>query len=117
MLVHLRMGLFLAITFSIDRSCTLLVWTIKEACVSSEINGKSIINASALQVQGRHSLNPQLQTYRGVDEKSLAAQSHSPRMELPPLSPGIQARVMEEVEVVETVSRGWSGGTAEETNQ
>lgn len=36
-------------------------------------------------------------------------------MELPPLSPGIQARVMEEVEVVETVSRGWSGGTEEET--
>lgn len=32
-------------------------------------------------------------------------------MELPPLSPGIQARVMEEVEVVETVKRGWSGGT------
>lgn len=32
-------------------------------------------------------------------------------MELPPLSPGIQARVMEEVEVVETVRRGWSGGT------
>lgn len=29
-----------------------------------------------------------------------------PLMELPPLSPGIQARVMEEVEVVETVSRG-----------
>ena len=36
----------------------------------------------------------------------------SPLMELPPLSPGIQARVMEEVEVVETVRRGWSGGTA-----
>lgn len=32
-------------------------------------------------------------------------------MELPPLSPGIQARVMEDVEVVETVRRGWSGGT------
>lgn len=45
---------------------------------------------------------------------SRAAQSHSPLMELPPLSPGIQARVMEEVEVVETVSRGWSGGTEEE---
>lgn len=29
-----------------------------------------------------------------------------PLMELPPLSPGIQARVMEEVEVVETVRRG-----------
>lgn len=34
-----------------------------------------------------------------------------PLIELPPLSPGIQARVMEEVEVVETVRRGWSGGT------
>lgn len=29
-----------------------------------------------------------------------------PLMELPPLSPGIQARVMDEVEVVETVRRG-----------
>lgn len=29
-----------------------------------------------------------------------------PLMELPPLSPGIQARVIEEVEVVETVKRG-----------
>lgn len=37
-----------------------------------------------------------------------------PLIELPPLSPGIQARVMEEVEVVETVRRGWSGGTADE---
>lgn len=37
----------------------------------------------------------------------------SPLMELPPLSPGIHVRVMEEVEVVETVSRGWSGGTEE----
>lgn len=37
-----------------------------------------------------------------------------PLIELPPLSPGIQARVMEEVEVVETVRRGWSGGTEEE---
>lgn len=42
-------------------------------------------------------------------------QGHSPLIELPPLSPGIQARVMEEVDVVETVRRGWSGGTAEET--
>lgn len=50
-----------------------------------------------------------------VDKESLAVQGHSPLMELPPLSPGIQARVMEEVEVVETVRRGWSGGTAEET--
>lgn len=32
-------------------------------------------------------------------------------MELPPLSPGIQAKVIEEVDVVETVKRGWSGGT------
>lgn len=30
----------------------------------------------------------------------------SPRMELPPLSPGIQVRVMEEAEVLETVRRG-----------
>lgn len=37
----------------------------------------------------------------------------SPLIELPPLSPGIQVRVMEEVEVVETVRRGWSGGTEE----
>lgn len=36
-----------------------------------------------------------------------------PLMELPPLSPGIHAKVMEEVEVVETVSRGWSGGTGD----
>lgn len=50
-----------------------------------------------------------------VDKESLAVQGHSPLIELPPLSPGIQARVMEEVEVVETVRRGWSGGTAEET--
>lgn len=34
-----------------------------------------------------------------------------PLMELPPLSPGIQASVIEEVEVVDTVKRGWSGGT------
>lgn len=37
-----------------------------------------------------------------------------PRMELPPLSPGIQASVMDDAEVLETVSRGWSGGTGEE---
>jgi len=37
-----------------------------------------------------------------------------PRMELPPLSPGIQASVMDDAEVLETVRRGWSGGTAEE---
>lgn len=35
----------------------------------------------------------------------------SPRMELPPLSPGIHVRVMDEAEVLETVRRGWSGGT------
>ena len=40
-----------------------------------------------------------------------------PLMELPPLSPGIQVRVMEEVEVVETVRRGWSGGTEEDTQR
>lgn len=34
-----------------------------------------------------------------------------PRMELPPLSPGIQANVMDEAEVLDTVKRGWSGGT------
>lgn len=44
-------------------------------------------------------------------------QGHVPLMELPPLSPGIQARVMEEAEVVETVRRGWSGGTEEETQR
>lgn len=45
---------------------------------------------------------------------SFVVQGHIPLIELPPLSPGIQARVMEEVEVVETVRRGWSGGTEEE---
>lgn len=30
------------------------------------------------------------------------------------MSPGIQVRVMDEAEVLETVSRGWSGGTAME---
>lgn len=40
--------------------------------------------------------------------------NYTPLIELPPLSPGIQARVMEEVEVVETVRRGWSGGTEDE---
>lgn len=34
-----------------------------------------------------------------------------PRMELPPLSPGIQERVIEVVVVFVTVRRGWSGGT------
>jgi hypothetical protein len=38
-----------------------------------------------------------------------------PLMELPPLSPGSQERVMEEDVVLDTVSRGWSGGTGEET--
>lgn len=37
-----------------------------------------------------------------------------PRMELPPLSPGIQASVMDDAEVLDTVRRGWSGGTREE---
>lgn len=64
-----------------------------------------------LAVQGRHS--------EPTEEVSLpqlrTSCEFSPLMELPPLSPGIQARVMEEVEVVETVSRGWSGGTEEET--
>lgn len=32
-------------------------------------------------------------------------------MELPPLSPGIQERVIEVVVVFVTVRRGWSGGT------
>lgn len=36
----------------------------------------------------------------------LCSQKVLPLMELPPLSPGIQARVIEEVEVVETVRRG-----------
>lgn len=40
-----------------------------------------------------------------------------PLMELPPLSPGIQVRVMEEAEVLETVRRGWSGGTVRERHQ
>lgn len=35
----------------------------------------------------------------------------SPLMELPPLSPGIQDRVMDVVVVLVTVRRGWSGGT------
>lgn len=50
-------------------------------------------------------------------EDSVVVQGHVPLMELPPLSPGIQARVMEEVEVVETVRRGWSGGTEQETQR
>lgn len=32
-------------------------------------------------------------------------------MELPPLSPGIQDKVMDVVVVLVTVRRGWSGGT------
>jgi len=32
-------------------------------------------------------------------------------MELPPLSPGIQERVIDVVVVLVTVRRGWSGGT------
>lgn len=32
-------------------------------------------------------------------------------MELPPLSPGIQDRVIDVVVVLVTVRRGWSGGT------
>lgn len=46
-----------------------------------------------------------------LEDRKTALQGHLPLIELPPLSPGIQARVMEEVEVVETVRRGWSGGT------
>lgn len=34
-----------------------------------------------------------------------------PLIELPPLSPGIQDRVMDVVVVLVTVRRGWSGGT------
>lgn len=71
-------------------------------------------------MQGRHTVNPP-RTFPSYSDKREhasgsggAAQTHSPLMELPPLSPGIQARVMEEVDVVETVSRGWSGGTEEE---
>lgn len=45
---------------------------------------------------------------------SFPPKNYAPLIELPPLSPGIQARVMEEVEVVETVRRGWSGGTEDE---
>ena len=48
---------------------------------------------------------------QAAEEVELKHEVLSPLMELPPLSPGIQARVMEEVEVVETVRRGWSGGT------
>lgn len=40
-----------------------------------------------------------------------------PLIELPPLSPGIQVRVMEEAEVLETVRRGWSGGTVRKSHQ
>ncbi len=37
----------------------------------------------------------------------------SPRMELPPLSPGIHDNVIDVVVVFVTVRRGWSGGTEE----
>lgn len=47
----------------------------------------------------------------GPEFSALLIQAPSPRMELPPLSPGIQVRVMDEAEVLETVRRGWSGGT------
>lgn len=40
-----------------------------------------------------------------------AAVSLSPRMELPPLSPGIHDSVIDVVVVLVTVRRGWSGGT------
>lgn len=61
------------------------------------------------------------ETWHGVPENmfhELLAPSPSltaalPRMELPPLSPGIQASVMDDAEVLETVRRGWSGGTGE----
>lgn len=53
----------------------------------------------------------------GKKKDSFVVQGHVPLIELPPLSPGIQAKVMEEVEVVETVRRGWSGGTEEETQR
>lgn len=39
----------------------------------------------------------------------------SPRMELPPLSPGIHDNVIDVVVVFVTVRRGWSGGTEDRT--
>lgn len=46
-------------------------------------------------------------------KKKNRAVSAWPLMELPPLSPGIQDRVIEVVVVLVTVRRGWSGGTEE----
>lgn len=65
----------------------------------------------------RHIGNRQEERDVSIQKESFAVQGHVPLIELPPLSPGIQARVMEEVEVVETVRRGWSGGTEEETHK
>lgn len=53
-------------------------------------------------------------TWSGVSLDTMRLFRDVPLIELPPLSPGIQARVMEEVEVVDTVKRGWSGGTGGE---
>lgn len=44
-----------------------------------------------------------------------ATVSLSPRMELPPLSPGIHDNVIDVVVVLVTVRRGWSGGTEDGT--
>lgn len=44
-----------------------------------------------------------------------ATVSLSPRMELPPLSPGIHDSVIDVVVVFVTVRRGWSGGTKDKT--
>lgn len=44
-----------------------------------------------------------------------ATMSLSPRMELPPLSPGIHDNVIDVVVVLVTVRRGWSGGTEEKS--
>lgn len=46
-----------------------------------------------------------------MNSKESRRASGSPLMELPPLSPGIQDRVIEVVVVLVTVRRGWSGGT------
>lgn len=48
---------------------------------------------------------------RTMDRKESRGAWDSPLIELPPLSPGIQDRVMEVVVVLVTVRRGWSGGT------
>lgn len=69
------------------------------------------------QVGYRHEeSNMNTQEERQV-QYSFPQKSHAPLIELPPLSPGIQARVMEEVEVVETVRRGWSGGTEDKAQK